>query len=478
MILMPQSAPVKEIPARKDELLEKTRPRPGEGWMRYVNCLVGMEAHRTCRFVERIWVVRDKSGIARYESSVAPDCVEVDDVSDLPDTLVSELGECAVVLDGTLNACEDIHSLLREIHPKLPRGSRLVCVVFNSYLKPLYSLQRILGLRKAEMPRTFLTFTDLQDLARAAGFEVVRVRPSGYVPWRLFGLGDLINALLPAIPVLRWSAYASVCTLRPILAADAKPLLSVIIPVRNEKGTIPELFGGLSELVKSGMSLEAICVEGNSSDGSFDALAAEKAKYEGQFRIVLERQPGKGKADAVQVGLALSQGELLTIFDADLSVATASIERLYSVYVSGTADFINGSRLVYPPEPGAMRFLNTIGNLFFSKSLSIILGARLSDSLCGSKLFSRRDYLRMRKWQETFGKLDPFGDFDLLFAAADLGLGILNVPVRYRRRTYGVTNIHRFREGLKLLAMGLAGIVRISMGTSRPSWLSRSRGDA
>jgi hypothetical protein len=140
------------------------------------------------------------------------------------------------------------------------------------------------------------------------------------------------------------------------------------------------------------------------------------------------------------------------------------LTRFYDAYCEGHADFINGSRLVYPMEGEAMRFLNRLGNVFFAKALSWVLDARLGDSLCGTKLFSRRDYLRMTAWRRDFGEFDPFGDFELLFPACILGFGTVDVPIRYLSRTYGSTNIHRFRHGLELLRMTLIGLVRIKLG--------------
>ena len=111
-----------------------------------------------------------------------------------------------------------------------------------------------------------------------------------------------------------------------------------------------------------------------------------------------------------------------------------------------------------------MRFLNRLGNIFFAKGLSWVLDARVGDSLCGTKLFTRRDWHRFGEWRRDFGDFDPFGDFELLFPAAVLGLGIAEVPVRYLARTYGSTNIQRFRDGAQLLKMTLVGLLRLKLG--------------
>src|ERR1017187_3294056 len=131
--------------------------------------------------------------------------------------------------------------------------------------------------------------------------------------------------------------------------------------------------------------------------------------------------------------------------------------RFYAAYCEGKGDFINGSRLVYPMEGDAMRFLNRLGNIFFAKALSWIMDTRIGDSLCGTKFVTRADLGRMLAWRRNFGVFDPFGDFELLFPAALLGLGIVDIPVQYLSRTYGSTNISGFRHGLQLLRMTLIG---------------------
>jgi len=105
--------------------------------------------------------------------------------------------------------------------------------------------------------------------------------------------------------------------------------------------------------------------------------------------------------------------------------------------------------------------------VFFAKALSVTLGSRLGDSLCGTKLVTRHDYQRMIRWRKDFGDFDPFGDFELLFPAAIMGLGMVDIPVRYLARHYGSTNINRFRHGLELLRMTSIGFFRIKLGFAR-----------
>jgi glycosyltransferase involved in cell wall biosynthesis len=213
-----------------------------------------------------------------------------------------------------------------------------------------------------------------------------------------------------------------------------------------------------------GCELEIIFVEGHSQDGTWDEILRVAEIYKERFTIKAIRQSGKGKNDAVRVGFAEAKCELLTILDADLTMPPELLSSFYDAYCQGKADFINGTRLVYPMEGQAMRPLNRLGNLFFAKILSWVLETKLADSLCGTKMVTKRDYSRMTLWRESFGDFDPFGDFELLFPAAIFGLGIIDVPIRYRSRTYGSTNINRFRHGSVLLWMTLVGFFRIRAG--------------
>jgi len=259
---------------------------------------------------------------------------------------------------------------------------------------------------------------------------------------------------------LRWFSLTSVVVLRPLPAPSLNGV-SCVIPARNERGNIENALKRFPDL---GCEAEIIFVEGHSTDGTWEEILRVSALYKDQFRILAVQQPGKGKADAVRLGFSHARQDLLVVLDADLTMPPEMLSRFVYAYNQGYGDFINGSRLVYPMEGAAMRFLNRMGNIFFAKMLSAVLDVRLGDSLCGTKLVTRHDYQRMIAWRRDFGEFDPFGDFELLFPAAVLGLDIVDIPVRYLARTYGETNIQRFRHGLQLLKMTWVGLVRIKMG--------------
>ena len=367
----------------------------------------------------------------------------------------------AILLDGTLNYALDVQAILSGIRPSLTRESRLVAVLYNPYLRLVYQAANAIGMRTAPLPRTFLTRQDLQTLARLSGYEVVDYALCAYSPWKLAGVGALMNSICSVLPVVRWLALSCVATLRPSMGSPEKPGLTVVIPARNEFGNIES---ALLRMPDFGCPLEIIFVEGHSSDSTWTEILRVKEAYAGKFRILACRQQGKGKADAVRLGFSKAAMPLLTILDADLTMPPEMLVRFYTAYTEGYGDFINGSRLLYPMGEEAMRFLNHLGNIFFAKSLSYVLNTPISDSLCGTKLLTRADYERMTRWRRDFGDFDPFGDFELLFPAAVLHLGVINVPIRYAERTYGSTNISRFRDGFQLLRMTIIGFFRIRCG--------------
>jgi hypothetical protein len=390
------------------------------------------------------------------------DCVtksvaaSVDDIPAQPD------GErLAILLNGNLNYDLDIEATLTAIKPRLTRLSRVIVVLYNPYFRGLFWLANALGFRKGPVPTTFVTREAMAALAKLSGYEIVQVKPSGYAPFGWLGIGDAINWAMPMVPLLRWLGVAAIVVLRPVAAVAAAPSLSIVIPCRNEKGNIE---AALQRLPAFPAPIEVIYIEGHSSDGTWQEVQRVTAEYGGRLSVSAYQQTGKGKSDAVRLGFSKARHELVTILDADLTMPPEMLPRFYNAYCAGLADFVNGTRLVYPMEGEAMRFLNRLGNVFFAKALSFVLDTRLNDSLCGTKLLRRDDYARMVRWRGDFGDVDPFGDFELLFPASILGLGIVDVPVYYRARSYGATNIHRFRHGLMLLRMTLIGLFRVKAG--------------
>jgi hypothetical protein len=444
-------------------------PRPGAtrlpGWRRYLSRLLAGELNQLTRYYDRViqWLPRQADSGELLNEIVNARKEVIRDGEVFPDLRAEETLRTAVLINGTFNHHYDIQGLLLILKTRLSRTSRVLVILYNPYHRWLYTLANKLGIRHGELPSTFVTRVDLEDIAEISGFQIVRERHAAYCPWRLFGIGDLINRLLPVVPLLRWFSLTYVAVLRPVIPQTPAGI-SCVIPARNERGNIEDALRRLPDL---GCPIEIIFVEGHSTDGTWEEILRVADQYKDRYRIQTMQQAGKGKADAVRLGFAHATEPLLTILDADLTMPPEMLVRFFRAYCEGHGDFINGSRLVYPMEGEAMRFLNRLGNIFFAKCLSWVLDVRLGDSLCGTKLLTRSDYQRILAWRRDFGDFDPFGDFELLFPAAVLGLGAVDIPIRYLARRYGSTNISRFSHGFQLLRMTSIGLFRIKLGFTR-----------
>jgi glycosyltransferase involved in cell wall biosynthesis len=231
--------------------------------------------------------------------------------------------------------------------------------------------------------------------------------------------------------------------------ADKPASVSVIVPARNEAGNIADIMKRVPEM---GSGTEIIFIEGHSQDDTLNEIKRQQEIFS-KRNTALFQQTGKGKGDAVRLGFEKAAGQILMILDADLTVPPEDLPRFYHALVSGKGEFINGVRLVYPMQDEAMRFLNLVGNKFFSSAFTWLLNQPIKDTLCGTKVLFKKDYQKIADNRDYFGDFDPFGDFDLLFGATKLNLKVVDLPIRYRRRMYGETNISRFRHGALLLRM-------------------------
>jgi glycosyltransferase involved in cell wall biosynthesis len=227
------------------------------------------------------------------------------------------------------------------------------------------------------------------------------------------------------------------------------PSTTVVIPCRNEKGNIENAVIRLPQFCED---LEIIYVEGNSQDGTLDEINRVISAYPDKDIKVLV-QDGLGKGDAVRKGFNHAHGDILMILDADLTVPPEDLTKFYKAITTGKGEYINGTRLVYPMDDQAMRFLNFWANRTFSIIFTWLLNQRLTDTLCGTKVLTKKNYDKIVDNRSYFGDFDPFGDFDLIFGATKLNLKMVEVPIRYTARSYGETQISRFRHGLLLLKM-------------------------
>jgi len=229
---------------------------------------------------------------------------------------------------------------------------------------------------------------------------------------------------------------------------------TIIIPAKNEEGNLEELLHRIPRNEK----YEIIFSCGVSNDNTYE-LAKKLANDENYFDVKVLMQSKSGKANAVWEAAESSSGDFIAILDADISVEPETIPSFFKILEEGDADFVNGTRLIYDMEKGSMRFLNMLGNRFFQYVIGIIISTPLTDTLCGTKVFKKSLINKIFWWQSTNFLFDPFGDFDLIFTAAFTGEKIVEFPIHYKSRTYGETQIYRFRDGFKLIKYMLKSLV-------------------
>jgi ubiquinone/menaquinone biosynthesis C-methylase UbiE len=365
-----------------------------------------------------------------------------------------------VILSDVVNDLWDVEVAFGQLKRVTRPGSRLILNFYSRLWEVPLDLTRALGMGKPLLEQNWLTVQDVDNLLRLADFEVTRRWDEILLPIRAGGLEEVANRYLARVWPLEVATLTHFVVARPTPRPDTsqtEPLVSVIVPARNESGNISAILDRTPEM---GRGTELVFVEGHSSDATYETIErAIASRPERQCQLL--RQTGKGKGDAVRMGFAHARGDVLMILDADLTVAPEDLPRFLNALRSGKGEFINGVRLVYPMQKQAMRFFNLLGNKFFSLAFSWLLGQSIKDTLCGTKVLAAANYQRIAAERAYFGDFDPFGDFDLLFGAARLNLKIVDLPIRYRERTYGTTNIQRWRHGWLLLRMVLFAARRI-----------------
>ncbi len=427
--LVPRGATVLHIGADSPDLLALLTPKRGLG------------IHASARIISEIQKQKLPENVTFKQEQLAN---------------VKETFEYAVISD-LLGYVDDVETLLRDSSERISWRGRIVVTQHSTLWEPFLQLASSVGLRMPSRTQNWISRNDLENFAHLAGLEVARGGTRMLVPKYIPIISTFFNTYLANIfPFTRLGLY-HYAVLRKIDSRSPlpNPSLSIVVPARNEAGMIERI---VMELPTLGSYTELILIEGHSKDNTWDEIQRVAKKYgsdssRGARKILIAQQDGKGKGDAVRKGFDMATGDILTIYDADMTVPASDMEKFYRALVEGRGDFINGSRLVYPLEKESMRFLNLLANKFFGLAFSWLLDSRLKDTLCGTKMLWREDYAEIQAGRSFFGDFDPFGDFDLLFGAAKLNRKIIDMPVHYGERTYGTTNIQRWSHGWLLLKM-------------------------
>ncbi len=366
-----------------------------------------------------------------------------------------------IILSEVLGDLTNIQQVLTNLHQICHPHTRLVINFHNFLWEPILNLAERIGQRRPQPPQSWLSMNDVINLLNITGYQPVKIGRRCIIPKYLPIVSNFVNRYISPFPIVNHLGLTNYIVSRQRIDRSNHShdyTVSVIIPARNEAGNIADAIDRLPQL---GKHTEIIFVEGHSQDDTWDKIQTLVQAYTGEFTLQAFQQLGKGKGDAVRLGFEKATGDILIILDADLTVQPEELVNFVKAIVSGRGEFINGSRLVYPYAQAAMPWLNTLANKFFALVFSFLLGQNIKDTLCGTKVLWRDDYLRIVANRSYFGDFDPFGDFDLLFGAAKLNLHIVEVPVRYQPRTYGESNIAHVREGLVLLKMCLYAAQKI-----------------
>ena len=380
-----------------------------------------------------------------------PECIFVLGDAEDPEVLKSVGGPFDIIfLSDTVGDLEDVEATLRNLHPVCTPDTRVIVVYYSFLWAPVLKLGEKLGMKAPSLPQNWLRTVDIGNLLTLADFQLIKREWRQLMPLRLLGLGRLVNRFVATLPLLRRFCLRNYVVARPRPPIDSPPLsVTVLIPCRNERGNIE---AAVKRVPRFAEDMEFFFVEGHSQDGTLEEIERVIEAYP-ELDIKVTVQDGKGKGDAVRKGFDMARGDVLMILDADLTMPPEDLPKFYEALKSGKGEFINGSRLVYPMQEQAMRFLNLLANHTFSLIFTFLLNQRFTDTLCGTKVLRASHYRRIAENRSYFGDFDPFGDFDLIFGAAKLNLKTVEVPIRYDARSYGETQISRFRHGLLLLRM-------------------------
>lgn len=365
-----------------------------------------------------------------------------------------------IIMSDLVNELWDVQMALEITRKFATPDTRLIINFYSKLWEIPLTLARKLKLAAPLLHQNWLTVDDVNNMLTLANYDMIRSKQEIMLIINIPFLEKVFNKFLVKLWPFRYLALTSCVVARPLPETSEKlgaPKVSVVVPARNESDNIKSIFERVPEM---GSEVELIFVEGHSKDDTYEAIKKE-IEANPEINCLLLRQSGVGKGNAVRDGFNAATGDVLMILDADLTVPPEDLPKFLEALTSGKGEFINGVRLVYPLENEAMRHFNLLGNKFFSMAFSWLLEQSIKDTLCGTKVLTRRNYEKIASNRTYFGDFDPFGDFDLLFGAAKLNLKIVDMPIRYRARTYGETNIDRWRHGWLLIRMVFFAIRRL-----------------
>jgi ubiquinone/menaquinone biosynthesis C-methylase UbiE len=356
-----------------------------------------------------------------------------------------------IILSDLLSSVQDVQKVFACLRTVSDEDTRIIISNYSYLWEPVLKLGESIGLKQKQPLMNWLSAIDIENIISLEGFEVIKSERKILFPTKIPLISAFLNSFVINLPLLKNLSLVNLLVIRKREEKKEEHSVTIVVPARNEKGNIEN---AITRTPAFGTFQEFIFIEGGSKDGTYEEILRVKDKYKDK-KIIEMKQSGKGKGNAVREAFAAATGDVLMILDADLTMPPEDLPKYYEALVSNKGEFINGCRLVYPMEGQAMRFLNLIANKFFGVLFSYLLGQNLKDTLCGTKVLYKKDYEHIISNRKYFGDFDPFGDFDLLFGASKLNLKIVEMPIRYKDRQYGETQIKRFSHGWLLIKMSL-----------------------
>lgn len=423
--IIPEGSKVIELGCGTGDLLKSVNPGYGVG----VDFSKEMLEIARSRFPEIKFILQDVEGLS-----------------------IDETFEYVIVSD-LITSLYDVQKALSLLGKICNDKTKIIFTYYNYFWEPVNKLSEIIGIKAKQPLQNWLSISDVKNLLHIEGFDVIKSDCKLLFPYYIPLFSGFVNSFIANLPIINKLGLININIVRKV-SYDVTPKeksVSIVVPARNEKGNIEN---AILQTPEFGLTQEFIFIDGNSKDGTFEEMLRVKEKYKDK-KIEVYKQSGTGKGNAVREAFDKSTGEVLMILDSDLTTPPEDLPKFYYAIAKNRGEFINGCRLIYPMEKQAMRFLNLIANKFFGVLFTYLLGQNLKDTLCGTKVLTKEDYERIKQNRSYFGNFDPFGDFDLLFGAAKLNLKIVEIPVRYKDRVYGETQISRFRHGWLLIKMSV-----------------------
>ena len=365
-----------------------------------------------------------------------------------------------IIICNSLGHWHDIQKVFENIHHATTDETRIIVTYYNYLWEYILKFGSLIKMRRPNPYQNWLPPEDIANLLKLAEFDLIRTDSYLMFPKNIWLISAVFNYVFSILPFFRRLNLVNLIIARPSPAKkpESEVSISVIVPCRNEKGNIKDAIELIPEM---GSKTEIIFVDGNSTDGTSDEIELQIENYPDKNIKLIHQGDGVGKGDAVRKGFAAATCDILVIQDADLTAPPEDLPKFFKAICQGKGEYINGTRLVYPMEKQAMRFLNLLGNKFFSMLFTWLLGQRFRDTLCGTKMLTKKNYEIIADNRSYFGDFDPFGDFDLIFGAVKQNFKVVEIPVKYRARVYGATNISRFRHGWLLLKMSWIAFKKI-----------------